>query len=100
VQPRHEFYLSIASTWEMQIKAQLGKLALSVPIVQMVDRNERVNGIQILPITLGDIGELENLPAHHKDPFDRIMIAQPIRGNLSIISVDQVFSDYPVAVIW
>lgn len=96
----NEFYLSIASAWEMQIKAQLGKLALSVPIVQMVDRNGQINGIQLLPITLGDIGELENLPTHHKDPFDRIMIAQAIRGNLSIISVDHVFSDYPVAVIW
>ena len=72
----HSFYLSIASAWEIQIKVQLGKLALAVPIEELVRKNQRENNIELLPITLKHISQLEKLPSHHKDPFDRIIIAQ------------------------
>lgn len=96
----HEFYLSIASPWEMQIKSQLGKLTLTIPIEELVSKNQLENNIQILPIELPHISCLEKLPQHHKDPFDRIMIAQAIIEDMTIITVDHVFSDYSVRVMW
>ena len=96
----HEFYLSIASPWEMKIKNQLGKLSLAMPIDELVNKNRQENNIQLLPIDLAHIIYLEQLPAHHKDPFDRIIIAQAIIEGLTIVTVDHVFSDYSVPVIW
>jgi PIN domain nuclease of toxin-antitoxin system len=71
----HEFYLSMASAWEMQIKHQLGKLSLAMPIAELVIKNTQENNIQLLPIDLSHINYLEQLPSDHKDPFDRIIIA-------------------------
>lgn len=96
----HEFYLSIASPWEMQIKNQLGKLSLAMPIAELVTKNTQENNIQLLPINLSHISYLEQLPPHHKDPFDRIIIAQAVVENMTIISVDGIFADYSVQVIW
>ena len=96
----HEFYLSIASPWEMQIKNQLGKLSLAMPIDELINKNRQENNIQLLPIDLAHISYLEQLPAHHKDPFDRIIIAQAIIEELTVITVDHAFSDYSVPVIW
>jgi PIN domain nuclease of toxin-antitoxin system len=96
----HDFYLSIASAWEMQIKNQLGKLKLDVTVEEMVNKNQQENNIQLLPIDLAHISHLKRLPSHHKDPFDRIIIAQAILENMPIISVDQMFSDYDVTVYW
>jgi len=96
----HEFYLSMASPWEMQIKSQLGKLTLTIPIEELVNKNQLENNIQILPIELSHISFLEKLPQHHKDPFDRIMIAQAIIEDMMIVTVDHVFSDYQVRVVW
>jgi PIN domain nuclease of toxin-antitoxin system len=84
----------------MQIKNQLGKLSLEMPITELVAKNTQENNIQLLPINLAHIGHLEQLPAHHKDPFDRIIIAQAVVENMTIISVDPVFADYSVQVIW
>jgi len=96
----HEFYLSMASAWEMQIKHQLGKLSLAMPIAEPVIKNTQENNIQLLPIDLSHINYLEQLPSHHKDPFDRIIIAQAIIEGMSIISIDHAFLDYPVNIVW
>ena len=96
----HEFYLSIASPWEMQIKNQLGKLSLAMPIAELVNKNVQDNNIKLLPINLFHISHLEQLPPHHKDPFDRIIIAQAIIEGITIVSVDHAFSDYAVQVVW
>ncbi len=96
----HEFYLSMASAWEMQIKHQLGKLSLAMPIAELVIKNTQENNIQLLPIDLSHINYLEQLPSHHKDPFDRIIIAQVIIEGMSIISIDNAFVDYPVNIVW
>lgn len=96
----HEFYLSMASPWEMQIKSQLGKLTLTISIEELVNKNRLENNIQILPIELSHISYLEKLPKHHKDPFDRIMIAQAIIEGMMVVTVDHVFSDYAVRVVW
>ena len=96
----HEFYLSIASPWEMQIKHQLGKLSLAMPVEELVDKNRQENNINLLPIDLTHISYLEQLPAHHKDPFDRIIIAQAIIEGLTVVTVDHAFADYSVPKIW
>ena len=96
----HEFFLSMASAWEMQIKSQLGKLHLSMPVRELIETNINENHIYLLPITLQDIEQLEKLPTHHKDPFDRIIIAQAMLDDFTIVSIDGVFADYDVPVIW
>ena len=96
----HEFYLSMASPWEMQIKHQLGKLSLAMPVEELVNKNRLENNIQLLTIDLPHISYLKQLPTHHKDPFDRIMIAQAIIQKLTIVTVDHAFAKYPVATIW
>ena len=97
---KHEFYLSMASAWEMQIKHQLGKLSLAMPIAELVIKNTQENNIQLLPIDLSHINYLEQLPSHHKDPFDRIIITQAIIEGMGIISIDHAFVDYPVNIVW
>ncbi len=96
----HTFYLSMASPWEMQIKSQLGKLSLTAPLDELINKNQQENNIQLLPIELAHITYLQRLPAHHKDPFDRIIIAQAIIEGLTVITVDHAFDDYAVPIIW
>ena len=94
--------LSIASAWEMQIKIQIGKMQLAVPLATMIDDQRRSNGLELLPIALPHVLELSNLPSlsDHKDPFDRIIIAQAIVERIPLMSIDPVFSRYPVTVLW
>lgn len=96
----HTKWLSLVSVWEMQIKSQLGKLTLKKPIVELLESQRQKNNLQILPITLPHIITLDNLPMHHRDPFDRLLIAQSIHQNFVLISHDNVFRDYEVQLIW
>jgi len=96
----HDFSLSVASAWEIQIKYQLGKLSLPLPIEELVNKNQLESDIHLLPIELAHISYLEQLPQHHKDPFDRIIIAQAIIEDMTVVTVDQAFTDYSVQVIW
>ena len=91
---------SIASVWEMQIKLQLGKLNLNSNLPDLIDNQKRVNNLQILPIELNHIYALNNLPSHHKDPFDRLLIAQVIVEQIAIVSIDEVFNNYPIQRLW
>lgn len=68
--------LSVASAWEMQSKLQLGKLDLRLPLAEVIASQQQTNHLQVLPVALGHVLALQNLPAHHKDPFDRLLIAQ------------------------
>jgi len=92
--------LSIASVWEMQIKLQLGKLNLNSSLPNLIDNQQCVNNLQILSIDLTHIYNLNNLPLHHKDPFDRILIAQAMVEQIPIISIDEVFDNYPIKRLW
>jgi PIN domain nuclease of toxin-antitoxin system len=96
----HDIYLSIASPWEMQIKSQLGKLSLDVSLAELIDTSVNRNNISLLNIEFKHIDYLANLPLHHNDPFDRIMIAQALLENMAIISVDSAFSKYQVPIVW
>lgn len=95
----NEIYLSLVSIWEIQLKSQLGKLHLDIDLETIIDDNIHSGFIKLLPINLSHVLALKDLPFHHKDPFDRLLIAQAIQENLTIISVDSYFADYPVKVL-
>ena len=97
--PANEAWLSVASVWEMVIKAQLGKLALRLPLAGIV-RQQQANGLQILPVSVAHALAVEGLPAVHKDPFDRMLIAQANVEGAELISADQVVRQYAVRVLW
>lgn len=92
--------LSVASVWEMQIKLQLGKLHLRLPLAEVVAEQQQTNDIQVLPVALGHVLALQGLPTHHKDPFDRLLIAQANAEEAVLISHDPVFVHYRVKVLW
>jgi PIN domain nuclease of toxin-antitoxin system len=98
--PTNTLMFSIASVWEIQIKYQLGKLNLSSQLPNLIESQQRINKLQILPIELSHIYALDGLPNHHRDPCDRIVIAQTIVENIPLLSVDTVFDAYPVQKIW
>jgi PIN domain nuclease of toxin-antitoxin system len=92
--------LSVVSVWEMQIKSQLGKLTLSLPLATITERQVKTNGIQVLPATLDHVLELANLPLHHKDPFDRLLVAQAIAENAVLLTADPAIAAYSVKSLW
>jgi PIN domain nuclease of toxin-antitoxin system len=92
-------FLSSASVWEMQIKVQINKLSFQRGLRVTIEMHRQQNALQILPINLFHIYELENLPFHHKDPFDRILIAQSVVENFTIVTDDSNFSAYPVNIL-
>jgi PIN domain nuclease of toxin-antitoxin system len=91
--------LSLASVWEIQIKHQIGKLALPVPVLTLVTRQQE-NGIQLLPITLMHIVEIGKLPNLHGDPFDRLLIAQARSEGIALVTDDRWIRQYEVMTIW
>jgi PIN domain nuclease of toxin-antitoxin system len=95
----NQLFLSMVSIWEMQIKLQLNKLSLESSLIEMINIQRR-NGIDILPIAFEHIVSLDNLPLHHKDPFDRLLIAQTNTEHAILLSKDEKFTLYSVQVAW
>jgi PIN domain nuclease of toxin-antitoxin system len=93
-------FLSIASVWEMAIKVSLGKLTLSQPFDLFIPNQLLLNDITLLDITVSHTLRVAMLPFHHRDPFDRLLIAQSLVENMPIVSVDSVFDAYGVSRIW
>ncbi|MCX6049414.1 MAG: type II toxin-antitoxin system VapC family toxin [Chloroflexi bacterium] len=96
--PTHTLVLSVASVWEMQIKSQLGKLDLDRPLTEIIGNQERTNQLVLLSVEASHVFGLQQLPFHHKDPFDRILIAQALVEGLPMLSVDPFFIQYPITV--
>jgi PIN domain nuclease of toxin-antitoxin system len=96
----NNLFISIASIWEIQIKLQLQKLTLDLSLSTLIRDLQQNNDIQILDITLAHIYALENLPNEHRDPFDRIMIAQTMVEQMPFLSADKVFDLYPIERVW
>ncbi|MBK6328196.1 MAG: type II toxin-antitoxin system VapC family toxin [Chloroflexi bacterium] len=92
--------LSVASVWEMQIKAQLGKLQLAKPLSEIIQHQQEQNQLQLLPVTLPIVLALDDLPMHHRDPFDRLLIAQARMDQFVLVSNDSQFKQYPVSLFW
>ena len=96
-----DLFISIASIWEILIKVQAGKLNLPHPAGGYIIGKLAENRIEILPISLDHLLEVERLPMHHRDPFDRILIAQSLEEDLPLISADPIFEKYSsLKVIW
>ena len=90
--------LSIATPWEMTIKQSIGKLVLTASVEEILDEHNDI--LTLLPIERRHLQRLSMLPHHHRDPFDRIIIAQALAENLPIVSSDAAFDAYGIERIW
>jgi PIN domain nuclease of toxin-antitoxin system len=98
--PNNERYLSVASLWEITIKSSLGRLTVPTPPSILVQEHIWANAIDLLPVQPQHLDALHALPYHHKDPFDRLLIAQALQEEMTLISRDQIFITYGVQVSW
>lgn len=98
--PANTVFLSAASLWELQIKIQLTKFKFTDTLEDVVNNEININSFQILPVYFSHVLELEKLPFHHKDPFDRLLIAQANSENMTLVSLDPKFSAYSVNLLW
>lgn len=95
----NDCYVSIASLWELSIKISSGILELQTEFKDL-ENSIDILSLKILPVNFAHINEVFKLDFHHRDPFDRIIIAQSITENLTIISKDKNFSLYPIKLLW
>lgn len=96
----NELLLSIASVWEMAIKAGLGRLEFAMPVDRFVSRQLHLNGIALLPVALDHAARVASLPHHHRDPFDRMLVSQAQMEEMPIISADAELDRYGVNRVW
>lgn len=92
--------VSIASLWEIAIKTSLGKLVLPAPFEVIFPQQLYINDIEILQASVKHLSQLNQLEFHHRDPFDRLLIAQAMVDDMTLVSRDTAFKDYDVKVIW
>jgi PIN domain nuclease of toxin-antitoxin system len=97
---REEVYLSAATSWEVSIKMRLGKLNLPGTPARIVPAYMAKQALLPLPVTHLHAVQVYELPTHHSDPFDRIIIAQAIVEEMTILTSDRVFGKYPIDVVW
>jgi PIN domain nuclease of toxin-antitoxin system len=97
---REELYLSAASSWEISIKWALGKLQLPEPPRSYVPKRLAAQGIRPLAITHTHALAVSELPTHHSDPFDRLLIAQAQIEDMVILTADRAFEPYGVKILW
>ena len=95
-----ERFLSMASCWEIAIKVSRNKLTLAKPIERLIPEQLGLNGFQLLQIDLDDVARVATLPFHHRDPFDRLLVAQALGEELTLVSADPVFRKYGVKRVW
>ena len=93
-------FVSPASLWEIAIKISLNKYALPVPFVEFWEEQFRINDFTLLPISISHAARITNLPFHHRDPFDRLLIAQALVEKVPVISSDAAFDHYGLKRIW
>ena len=94
-------YLSLASIWELAIKANLGRgLVLHEPFPKFIDGQLRTNRFQLLIISISHLKRVHDLPLHHRDPFDRLLIAQSLVDNIPVITSDAAFDSYEIQRVW
>ncbi len=96
IQAADDVFVSAVTAWEIAIKSSSGKLSA----LQDVDRALRDYGFSELPITIDHVNRLRDLPNHHRDPFDRMLVAQAMSEKLAVVSKDSVIARYPVRVLW
>lgn len=98
--PVNDRYVSAATIWEIGIKVGNGKLTLSLPFRDWISKGLNDLIATILPITVDHADELTRLPSHHRDPFDRMLLAQAIVEQLTLVSADATLDQYGVTRVW
>ena len=98
--PASELFLSVASVWEMAIKRSLGKLELRTPLAALLEQQLGATRTRFLDVRSGHAVRVETLPWHHRDPFDRLLVAQAAFETLTLVSRDPVFDAYESDRIW
>lgn len=97
--PANSLLLSVVSVLEIVVKQQLGKLTLHLPLNNILAQ-QQANGLQPLELQMAHVLAVENLPLLHKDPFDRLLIAQAIVESATLVSADAIIAQYAVSVLW
>jgi PIN domain nuclease of toxin-antitoxin system len=97
---KEEVYLSAATSWEINIKASLGKLQLPEPPQQYVPHRMALLGLRALQITHSHVLAVSDLPTHHRDPFDRLLVAQARSEGMVLMTADTMCAQYPVEILW
>jgi PIN domain nuclease of toxin-antitoxin system len=98
--PASQLLLSAGTMWELSIKVALGKLALSQPFRPWLEKAIADLGLSVLPITLDHVERQAALPFHHRDPFDRMLVAQSMIEKLSLVSADTILDQYGIHRVW
>ena len=98
--PDNEVYFSVVSAWEIIIKVGTGKLSLSEPPETYILSRIASNQFEILPVQMSHILKIHSLPTFNKEPIDRLLIAQSLVEDLSLITVDRAIGQYPIKTIW
>ena len=96
----NEIFLSVVTGWELQIKAQLGKLTLSKPLNEILDQELSTNDFRLLPVAMAHVLALDLFPLHHRDPFDRLLVAQAHQEEMTLVTHDPKLSAYSVPLLW
>lgn len=96
----NECYLSLASCWELSIKSSLGKLRLVKPVERFVSEQLAANAFTLLGVEMRHVAKVAKMPFHHRDPFDRLLIAQATTEKLIIVTPDSAFADYGLKTLW
>lgn len=96
----NECFVSLASCWEMAIKASLGKLTLSQPLDRFIPEQLAANGFQLLDLDFRHVSRVATMPFHHRDPFDRLLVAQASAEKLTVVSADAAFDAYDLSRLW
>lgn len=99
-EPRNDVAVSIASLWEIAIKVRVGKLRLERPFGELVPQQLARNAIRVLPIEIEHLVRISTLPMHHRDPFDRVVVAQSLEEHLPLVSTDDALDAYGIQRIW
>ena len=96
----NDVFLSVVNGWEIQIKAQLGKLTLPKPLRSLLQEEQATNGFRVLPVTMEHVYALDSFPLHHQDPFGRLLIAQAHHEGLTLVTHDPQLSAYALSLLW
>jgi PIN domain nuclease of toxin-antitoxin system len=96
----NEKFLSLASIWEMAVKCSIGKLRFDLPFQSFIEQQLAQNSLDLMKIEVSHLSTVATLPLHHRDPFDRLLIAQAIVEQMPIVGVDQVFDSYGIERLW
>lgn len=97
---QNECFLSVASCWELAIKVSLGRIGLRKTVERFVPEQLALNSFRLLTIDFRHAARVESLPFCHRDPFDRLLVAQALTEKLTVVTADRIFADYGVTCLW